>query len=294
MSRNTDPEPSYTHWQILLLRDALEAHRRFTADHETGNRPLSWNALKESVTVFTGVTFGKDDLRQFVEGKKQGQGNFRVPQRHRLKALFDFLTHEEIAILTPEEFDEAELVGVHAPLHLSRYLVSTSVSAPLDFPRSLVGQYESIGASDELVTEKFIQIGFQGPRFASVSETHEVYNIVVPPTAFSSTRLRRLISRRGEPDYRIKHNGWAIVTPEDNILAFMKDTDNRHNHYWKLAVEHPIWEDGLVEDLLMNKFDWPLFLDGETSTGDAKKLSAQEALAETWHFTRRGAVDNAD
>lgn len=294
MGRNTDLELDYTHWQILLLRDALEAYRRFTADHETGKRPLSWNALRESVAEYTDVTFGKDDLRQFVEGKKQGEANFRIPQRQRLKAIFRFLTDENIEMLTPEEFEKAELIGVHAPLHLSRYLVSLSVSAPLDFPRSLVGQYESIGATDKMIIQKNIQILFQGPRFASMSETHEVYSKALPPGAFSSRRLRKMIATFGKPDYRIRHNGWAIVTPEDNILAFMKDTDNHDNHYWKLAVEHPIWEDGFVDDLLLTKFDWPLFLDGETSTGDAMRLSAQKAMTETWHFTRRGVVENAD
>ena len=293
MGRNTDLEPSYSHWQILLLRDALETYRRFTADHETGKRPLSWNALRERVAEYTDVEFGKDDLRQFVEGKKQGEANFRVPQRKRLEAIFRFLTDETIEMLTPEAFEKAELIGVHAPLHLSRHLVSLSVSGPIDFPRSLVGQYESIGATDEIVIQKYIQIIFQGPHFASVSETHEVYGKVLPPGAFSSRRLRQLISGR-RPDYRIRHNGWALVTPEDNVLAFMKNTDNRDNHYWKLAVEHPIWEEGLVNDLLLNKFDWPLFLDGETDTGNAKRLSAQNAQAETWHFTRRGAIDNAD
>lgn len=293
MDRSIDPKPDFTHWQILLLRDALEAHRRFTENHETGKRPLSWNALRESVTVFTGVQFGKDDLRQFVEGKKRGHDNFRLPQLHKLHAVFRFLTHEEISVLTPEEFEKAELVDVHAPLHLSRYLVSLAEPVPIEFPRSLVGQYESIGRKDDRVFQKHIQIMFEGPGFASVSETHDIYNVVVPPNAIGSDRLRRLISARGKPDSRIMHTGWAIMTPEDNVLVFVKNIDNRENHYWKFAVEHPIWEEGLITDLLLTRFDWPLFLGDEATTGKAVKLSAEKAASDTWHFTRRGEVGDA-
>ncbi|WP_366555351.1 hypothetical protein [Aquibaculum sediminis] len=294
MNRSIDPEPDYTHWQVLLLRDALEAYRRFTADHETGKRPLSWNALREKVWAYTDVDFGKDDLRQFVEGKKQGHGNFRVPQLHRLHAVFRFLTDEHIAMLTPDEFDNAELVGVQAPLHLSRYLVSLSEPVPIEFPRALVGQYESIGCTDDRVLQKHLQILFEGPGFASVSETHEVYNVVLPSITPDSRRLRRMISRRASPDARIRHGGWAIMTPEDNMLVFVKNIDTRENHYWKFAVEHPVWEEGIVSDLLLNRFDWPLFLDEEATTGEAVSLSAQQAATDTWHFTRRGTADNGE
>ncbi|WP_143071533.1 hypothetical protein [Tranquillimonas rosea] len=286
MSRQTEPE--YTHWQILLLRDALEAYRRFTPDEETGRRPLSWNALRERVAVYTDVEFGKDDLRQFVEGKKQGHANFRVPQAHRLRAIFDFLSDENIAILTPEELDQANFVGVHAPLHLARYLVSLSTPDPVAFPRSLVGQYDTIARTDGSVVEKHMQISFDGRGFASVDETHEFYHVNLPSGELTEGRLKRKISLRRRPDARIRHNGWALVTPEDNLLMFMKSADTRENHFWKLAVEHSIWEGEPVTDLLLNKFDWPLFLEKEATTGEAVGLSAKNAASNTWHFTRRG------
>lgn len=294
MMRGTDRLPDYSHWQVLLLRDALEAYRRFNADHETGKRPMSWNALREKVWTYTDVDFGKDDLRQFVEGKKLGQGNFRVPQPHRLHAVYRFLTDEHIAMLTPDEFDNAEFIGVQAPLHLSRYLVSLAEPLPIEFPRSLVGQFESIGYTDDRLFQKHLQILFEGPGFASVSETHEVYNFGVPPVRRDSKHMRRMISGRMKPDARIRHSGWAIMTPEDNMLIFMKNIDTRENHYWKFAVEHPVWEERLVNDLLLNRFDWPLFLDGEATTGKAVSLSATQAASDTWHFTRRGAVDNGE
>lgn len=304
MNRSGDPGQSYTHWQILLLRDALEAYRRFTVDHETGKRPLSWNALRESVGEYSGVDFGKDDLRQFVEGKKQGQGNFRIPQPHKLKAVYRFLTHEDILMLTPDEFDQAESVSVHAPLHLSRYLISLSEQGPVEFPRSLIGQYEAVGSSGGRIFKIHLHILFEGPGFASVSEIHEVYNMVLPSITLGYKQLREMIPAHRDPDARIRHGGWAIVTPEDNMLAFVKKLDTRENHYWKLAVEHPIWEEGIVTELLLNKFDWPLYLEQESprdtyleqeSPGEkAVRLSARQAESDTWYFTRRGVVDDAD
>lgn len=286
-------EQSFSHWQILLLRDALEAYRRFTVDHETLKRPLSWNALRERIAEYTGVEFGKDDLRQFVEGKKQGHGNFRVPKMDRLRAILRFLTDEDISILTLEEFQKAELVSVHAPLHLSRFLVSLSEPVPIEFPRSLIGQYEAIGSSEGRVLRKHLHVLFEGPGFASVSEIHEVYNISLPPSTPTSNRLRKMIAARARPDARIRHSGWALITPEDNMLAFVKNIDTHENHYWKLAVEHPIWEEGIVTELLLNKFDWPPYLEMESPDKAAIQVSAREAASNTWNFTRRGVVSDA-
>lgn len=288
MSRYANPD--FTHWQVLLLRDALEAYRRFTPDEENSRRPMSWNALRERLAVYTDVDFGKDDLRQFVEGKKQGHANFRVPQVHRLRAIFDFLSNEDIAVLTPEELDQAELVGVHAPLHLARYLVSLSTPDPVEFPRSLVGQYDAISRTDGTIVEKHMQISFDGRGFASVDETHEVYHVNLPSGDLPEARLRRKISSKRKPDARIRHNGWALITPEDNLLLFMKSVDTRENHFWKLAVEHPIWEGEPVTGLLLTMFDWPLFLEQEATTRDAVNLSARSAASDTWHFARRGEL----
>ena len=52
----------FSTWQIHLIRDALEGYRMFTPDHESGKSPLSWNALRQRITVATDVEFGKDDL----------------------------------------------------------------------------------------------------------------------------------------------------------------------------------------------------------------------------------------
>ena len=117
-------QQTFSHWQIQLIRDALEGYRIFTPDHESGKSPLSWNALRERIAVATDVEFGKDDLRQFVEGKKKGTHDYRVPEIRRPQAISDFLIEEEQ--FDWETVKNQETLDTRLPLYASFFLRSSN------------------------------------------------------------------------------------------------------------------------------------------------------------------------
>ncbi len=55
-----------------------------------------------------------------------------------------------------------------------------------------------------------------------------------------------------------KGNGFAVVTPEDNLLIVIKNEAMTENHYWLLLLEEDFWSDKPVESLVMLRHAYPI------------------------------------
>jgi hypothetical protein len=92
----------------------------------------------------------------------------------------------------------------------------------------------------------------EGPLIA-MTETLNIYRAHEPV----SLDLRR--DRPGDEKSRKHSRGWAILTPEDNLLAFMKDEPYGYNHYYlTLLIEGELWSRPTVGRLALLRHDYPL------------------------------------
>lgn len=257
-------QQTFSPWQLTVLRDALDGYRMFKPDERTGTPPLSWNTLTNKITAATGVEFGKDDIRQFVEGKKRGHGAFRTPNPKRLNAIYQFAIDPLYNLLSVNDFKRLEDFDRNAPFHLCHFLRTIDTPDLIELPQSLAGRYANTRNSDNghvVYTSLSLHSGAHGAMIVHQVEFHFDYeNLDQYPIKFQSDG-KASFKRKADP---IKHfHGWAVLTPEDNILFFMKEADVFRNHYFKLIVEEPIWSCDQLVDFRLARFSWPYEVDTE-------------------------------
>ncbi len=255
----------FSTWQIHLIRDALEGYRMFTPDHESGKSPLSWNALRERITVATDVEFGKDDLRQFVEGKKKGSGKFRIPETARMEALVAFLTDPDIAVLSRDDLENSDFLKTQLPLYLTTFLKTAATPQPVMPPTSLIGTFEGTAEIENGIRTMRLTLGAATGSYLVVNEVdHDFYHTKADASEADSNRSQT-------PRKTARFIGWAVVTPEDNIIFYMKHAASHENHFWKLVVEEFFWQDEPLQSFYLQRFDWPYEIDTAAMVGDEVK-----------------------
>lgn len=254
----------FSTWQIHLIRDALEGYRMFTPDHESGKSPLSWNALRERITVATDVEFGKDDLRQFVEGKKKGTHEYRVPEKGRLQAISDFLIEEEQ--FDWETVKNQETLDTRLPLYVSYFLRSAKTPDSFKPPTTLLGNYEAVSHRDNTTLVFRLYISAGAGQYFSVRETVLSFYGIDPDVM---DKVRKTNDHGVPLKSEQRSSGWGLVTPEDNIIIFQKNVDSKDNHFWKLCIEEFFWMPDPVDSLYLYRYDWPYPI-------DTRKLSIED------------------
>lgn len=278
-------KPTFSTWQVHLIREALASYRIFTPDHETGKSPLSWNALRERIAVEMNTDFGKDDLRQFVEGKKKGSGRYRIPEAHKLQLIADFLVAE--GQFDWETLKKQETLDTRLPLHIANFLRSGDTPELFDAPPSLLGTYEAESRTEDEVIAVKLSINEGTGSYFSVQETLFTFDTGVE-NPFE--KLRTSGRNKPEPRNVTRSTGWGIVTPEENILFFQKDIESMENHFWKLGIEEFFWVPKPVESLFLHRFDWPYSISTMKASADEVQRQYFEHCAPRFlHFRRTQA-----
>lgn len=241
---------AYSNWQIRILRDALRRYRQFTSD-ETG-RSLTWGEVAGKIFATTDVEIVPERLRQFVEGvsKKSGDTRFTIPLPERLEAIADFLMDPEVDALSPEELSGDHRPGYQAPLYLLQYLRQTFDNEIVFPPHGFAGQFFASREGEN--GEEHIEISFDNIGDEGLIEVSE---------------KRVFVSEENEePTAKGKRShGWAILTPEDNLLIFMKQEPYGRNHYYAtVGLEEDFWSNPKVGRLALVQHDYPF----ELSYGD--------------------------
>lgn len=272
---------TFSHWQIQLIRDALENYRMYEPDHESGKTPLSWNALRERIMEDTDVKFGKDDLRQFVEGKKKGSGKFRIPEAARMEALVTFLTDPDIAVLSRDDLENNDLIKTQFPLYLTTFLKTAATPRPVMPPTSLIGTFEGTTEIENGFRNMRLTLGAATGSYLVVNQVdHDYYK-----TEFDEAKASN--NRSQKPRKKAHFIGWAVVTPEDNIIFYMKHAASHENHFWKLVVEEFFWQDEPLPSFYLQRFDWPYEIDATVMASDeVKEAYFQLCKPRIVHFER--------
>jgi len=252
----------FSDWQLNRLRDALRAYHKFGRDAVDG-RHYNWKDVSEAISLSTEVEVPPERLRQFVEGVKTPGGGRRLltMQEDRLEAIAKFATDKDYGLISEAELREHAPTW-HAAQRLLEYLKQDFDAERILPPSTLEGTYRN-GRIDEdnyVVRELTLQRASDDGliRLVQIEDSYELLD-GMQFDDFSPEQREKV------RDSRILYGGWAILTPEDNLLMFLKKERNGHNcYYLTVAAEnwHSLQEPAAALALL--RHDYPI----ETNEGE--------------------------
>jgi len=260
---------AYSDWQLNRLRDALRAYHDYEPGHGSGS--FNWKDVSEAISLATDVEVAPERLRQFVEGNRSKDGarrKFQSMQPESLDAIVKFLTEEHL--LLPAELEE-HAPPWHAAQRLLEYLDQSFDKLRILPPVIFEGTYQARRADErgfavmELTLQKPSEEGLM-----QVVKTEEYY----PAKAKDEFDKWTVEQRREQRRTRTLFGGWAIFTPEDNIMVFLKQADSGKNMYqFTLAADMSYQPDAAVERLVLLRHDYPVELE-DTYRDDPEMLRA--------------------
>jgi hypothetical protein len=274
----------YTAPQIELLRTKLRAY--FWAEKAIFGDDFSWSDLNVRVALYTGVTVRGDSLRQFAE-RQMSRGKPRPVGTDILDAIVKFLTDMRIKALNIEELKEPE-IPYHFALHLMEFLRYHDRRRPTVPPPELDGTYRAIVHSDGKISDVrlTVMISTDG-NLVHLAEEADIYrDTAVKDFTDWSPRERKLYY-----DKFSESHGWGVLTPEDNLLGFMKRKirkEYRDNHFFATMGVIPDFSDGLaIEHLALLAYEDPY---GPKDEMQDKQLwfenKCQNVMSKMRHFVR--------
>lgn len=275
----------YAEWQLTRLRNALRAlhkHGRHQVEDEPkgkskSERRLNWKYVAEEIwdaagPGFLGLADDRDTetrrkrikqfaerLRQFVEGNRNPDGvqrrKFQRMQPDSLAAIVKFVTGA--GLLEPDELEE-RAPSSQAALRLLEYL-----DQGFDRVRTLPllkfdGAYQARRVSDgeftihELTLERPSSDGMM-----QVTMTEEVFDAKLKDK-FDRWKPQERYENRNS---RILYGGWAIFTPEENIMLFLKGPSARNLYQFTLAADLQYRPDDAVQKLVLQHHHYPIELE---------------------------------
>ena len=247
-------------WQLNRLRDALGAYH----DYERGIEGdyFNWKDVSAAIEESTGVSIPQERLRQFVEGVKTPDGGrkFPVPQDAWIDAIVKFATDEDSALMTEAELRE-HAPSLHAALRLLEYLDQAFDTARVLPPATLEGTYRSAwfepseGAHEDFVVREITLQRASEAGLIQLAMMEDSYDLLAGPQFEDWTPKQRTEARHS----RIIYGGWGILTPEDNLLLFLKNERNGRNCYFlTVASDLSHASQSPVKGLALLRHDYPM------------------------------------
>ena len=182
-------------------------------------------------------------------------------QDDRLEAIVKFATDEDYGLISEAELRE-HAPSWHAAQRLLEYLKQDFDTERILPPSTLEGTYRN-GRIDEdsfVVRELTLQRASDDGLIQLV-QIEDSYDLLDGMQFDDFTPEKREEVR----DSRIVYGGWAILTPEDNLLMFLKKERTGHNCYY-LTVAAENWHSlqAPAAALALLRHDYPI----ETNEGE--------------------------
>lgn len=262
-----------SHRQVQLIRSALAAYRDYTPGQTRSH--MTWPELAGIIEADTGVEFGAEALRRFIDGSQ-------VPQPERLDAIVNFLTQPEVAALDLDELEGNE-ISVRAPRALAQYLMQSFDAEPVAPPATLAGSYRTRLYSDgaAFVVDLTLDIPAGGDLMLATEIAHQFDHADVDRLETTDEREWSTF-RKG----RRVSSGWGVVTPEDNLLLFMKRRYHQ-NHYWSRVAEIESLTGETVSRLVLLRQQYPPEVDESAQDDDVLRQAVMHALSQEVGIFRR-------
>ncbi len=251
--------------------------------------------MREAIVEYTGVAIGTnarngaERLRQFVDGLRRTKApygrKFPLPKPAALEAIVAFVTHEELNLLTVDELN-GYVPQFQSLLRWLEYLNDGSETARLIPPENLQGLYKISGFRNSLHFIRKLRLRKSETQgLIHVAETEDRYGEGSDGKKFDKwTKLER----RKVHKSRERHGGWAILTPEDNLLFFMKNEENARNRYYMtMAADVGLWSGAPHNQLVVLQHDYPFELEqGEVDRPDIEKKVIHEIREKMLFFNK--------
>jgi hypothetical protein len=285
---------AFSDWQLHRLRNALGAYHDYGRAED--NKPFNWKDMTEGIDYSVGLDVLKgsagaarerlvkqfsERLRQFVEGVRRSDGTWHYPepQESTVKAIHEFLIGEDL--LSEEELRNYD-PGPQAALRLLEYLDQAFDAERIAPPSTLEGTYRSerFEPDDFVVRNLTLHSASEGG-LIRVGMTEDWYDLLTG-ARFPDLKLE---DRREARQSYVMYAGWAILTPENNLLIFLKKEHNAENCYY-LTVAAENWHalSAPVQALALLRHHYPFELDNggppqpAAIPGIVESLSAKVAL----------------
>lgn len=264
-----------SHRRVQIIRSALRNYRACTPGQSRSS--LTWPELAGIIEADTGVEFGAEALRRFVNGTQ-------VPQQDRLEAMFRFLAQPEVAALDPATLDGDE-VTTRAQLALQQYLMQAFDREPVQPPPELSGSYRArfLAGDRCILVDMTLDVPADGPLLLA-TEIARTFD------AADMDRVDATDEREWPRLFRSQQfsSGWGVATPEDNLLLFMKRGARQQNHYWSRTAELGGLSDPSLNRLVMLRQDYPTEVDEAVQDDDVLRAAVIDAISrKIGVFTRR-------
>lgn len=275
----------FSDWQLNRLRDALRAYHRYGRD-PVDKRFYNWKDVSEGIAESTEVEVSPERLRQFVEGVKTADGGrkYPAPQETTLNAIVAFVTHEDNDLLSDDELRE-HTPDRHAALRLLEYLGQAFDTVRILPPATLEGTYRNWLAEDYGLT--ICEITLQRASddgLIQLVQTEDTYG----PEAISSYEEWSPLERKKARKSRTVYGGWGILTPEDNLLLFLKHEHNGRNRYYLTMASQLSHASQIpVKGLALLHHDFPVEVDETATLGPETVPAVRAALDEKLVIFRR-------
>lgn len=233
-------EPSV--WQRDRIREALLNYREFKCNEEDEEfRPNTWAGVREAILEFTGAEIGANPklggerLRQFVQGvSKKNEPGVHYPLPQPFDAIVEFVTDPDLDLLTLEELKERH-TGPQAALRLlEHFRIENKQQASIDAVR-LAGDYigyvdrPDYNAQHRLTLEYLSNTGL-----LLATETIEASHL-------EKANVPGIKGDNVDASFE-RNSGWAIPTPEDNLILLLKDQSSGDNITYFSVNDVGLWQ----------------------------------------------------
>jgi hypothetical protein len=244
----------YSAAQIYLIRQSLRAYKAMkTAQKGPG---FSWESAAEILHLVIEEIEGTRETELRIKGERlrqiaKGQISRGTPSGttdENLDLIVRFLTHTDIKFLTVEELNEPGL-PYQCALQLMEFLRHDEHSDLALPSRGLEGTYRAVIRSSGEISDIRVEIIIsRDGNLVHVNETADIFtepNVNKAPDIFTDHGVKDPEDwspgqRKYYFDRQIKNRGWGILTPEANLLCFLKrevakDTYQGNKYYNSIA-----------------------------------------------------------
>lgn len=226
-------------WQRDRIRDALRAYHQYERDPDTG-RGITWADVREAILESTGAAIGispqrgAERLRQFVFGvKKAGKDGLHFPLPQPFEAVSAFATDPDNGLLSPDELEEPHSGPLPVLRLLEHFQDRCDLTCTIDLS-ALAGTYLGYIDRPDHNAQHHLILEYRGEELLHVTEAIEVSHP-------SDARVPGL--NGGNLDVAaISRTGWAIVTPEDNMIIFLKSAATGRNVTYYSVSDVGTWQ----------------------------------------------------
>jgi len=266
-----EEEVNYTARQIELIRARIEAYYDL---HQTMSRKASWVGVADQIFEETKVLMDDEVLRQFVQRvtrktkpplqRVTRKKKPRIPNPENLRAIVSFLLADNIGLLTREELEAPEI-----PYRLAQFLLDFLRHPTHDQaypPEALAGSYLALikdaDGSDRTRIQLDVQVS-ENDHIIRLSEITEVFSVVVE----ADFDAEEISDPQSVLNVRRYSEGWGVITPEENVLIFMKRERYGYNHYYlTIALHPPIWSETSALHFALLRHAYPVPDDPNSKT----------------------------